>query len=261
MKPRMPTESQTADFKLKNENLKSKTFKFLAWSLLTSLILIVAPLRAQDEEEDDFTPRSGTPPAQRTGGASRTDSKAPSIILLAPRDAAGLTTREHPVVYWYLSAATDAAVEIGINDPTQLENPVLETSLKGPHKAGLHKLDLSKLAQDAPPDKPIKLEPGVKYELVVTVLASDQSGSENPSSTCVILRLPPKDVPAPAAEADAAKRAAFYAKQGIWFDYLDAMNAAIEASPKDEALTTKRATALAAQGLLWKPDGTITEKQ
>ena len=231
----------------------------MGFSLLISLLL-VAPLRAQDDEEDDFTPRSGTPPAQRTGGASRTESKAPAVILLAPRDTAGLTAREQPVIYWYLSADTDAAVEIGINDPTKLENPVLETTLKGPHKAGLHKLDLSKLAQDG---KPVRFEPGVKYELVVTALANDASGSENPSATCVILRLNPDDVPAPAPadEQDAAKRAAFYAKAGVWFDYLDALNAAIDANPKDESLTKKRAKALAAQGLICKPDGTITEKQ
>ena len=236
--------------------MKSEILKFVGCSLLASLVA-VAPLRAE-EEEDDFTPRSGTPPAQRTGGASRTESKAPSVILLAPRETAGLTSREQPVVYWYLSGDTDAAVEVGINDPTKLENPVLETTLKGPTKAGLHKLDLSKLAQDG---KPIKLEPGVKYELVVTVLANDLSGSENPSSTCVIVRLDAKDVPKEGAtEREPAKRAAFYAKQGIWFDYLDAMNAAIEASPKDEALTTKRAKALAAQGLMWKPDGTIIEE-
>ena len=244
----------------KIQNPKSKIptlLRLLSFAILLSPLLI-APLRAQDEEEDDFTPRSGTPPAQRTGGASRTESKAPSVILLAPKGIAGLTTRAQPVIYWYLSADTDAGVEIGINDPTKLENPVLETTLKGPTKSGLHKLDLSKLAQNG---KPIAFEPGVKYELVVTALASDQSGSENPSSTCVILRLDPKDVPPEArGDREPAKRAAHFAKEGIWFDYLDALNAAIDANPKDESLTKKRAKALAAQGLIWKPDGTITEK-
>jgi hypothetical protein len=236
--------------------MKSEIVKLIGCALLASLI-VVAPLHAQDDEDDDFTPRSGAPPAKRTGGASRTEGKI-TVVLLAPAESTGLTTRAAPVIYWHISGETDAPIEIGINDPTKLENPVLETGIKGPHKAGLHKLELSKLAQDG---KPVELQPGIKYELVVTAAVNEASGSENPSATCVVMRLDPKDAPKPGPDdRDPARQAAFFAKQGIWFDYLDALNAAIEANPKDDALIQKRAKALAAQGLLWKSDGTITEK-
>jgi hypothetical protein len=235
--------------------MRLQFLKCFGFWLLASLLLAV-PLRAQDDEEE-FTPRSSAPPAQRTGGASRTENDAPAILILAPADTLGLTTREQPVIYWYLSADTKDPIEVGINDPGNLEMPVLEITFKGATKAGLHKLDLSKVKHDG---KAVKLQPGVKYEVALTAAGNDTAGSENPSASCRILRVDPKDLPAAAAsEKDPAKRAAIFAREGIWFDYIDALNAAIDASPKDESLLQKRAKALGAQRLVWKNDGTITE--
>jgi hypothetical protein len=167
------------------------------------------------------------------------------------------TRREQPVVYWILAAPTDTAIELAINDPKNLAKPVLETTLKGPHKAGLHKLDLSAAKQDG---KPVKLAPGVKYDVVVEVATSANAASANPNATCKIMRLDPRETPPDAAtEKDKAKLASVYGKQGIWFDYIDTLNAAIEANPKDESLAERRAKALAAQRITWKPDGTVTE--
>src|SRR5262245_45491087 len=94
-------------------------------------------------EDDDFVPPAGALPASRTGGASRDASfKAGSatVSILAPADTIGLTTREKPVIYWYLSADTKDPIDIAINSAKNLGNPVVETTLKGPHKAGVHKL-------------------------------------------------------------------------------------------------------------------------
>jgi hypothetical protein len=240
----------------------TKQASWFGLGLLVSLLVWAPAIAQQAADEEEFTPRSSAPPAKRTGGASRGGSSAASaasVSFLAPANTVGYTTREQPVIYWHLTADTTRPIELAINDPKNLEKPVLETTLAGPHRAGLHKLDLSKLKQDG---KPVRLTAGVKYDLVAEVGAAEAGGaSENPTATCRILRLDPKDIPAAAArEKDKAKLAAVYAKEAIWFDYLDALNSAIEANPTDESLLQKRAKALAAQRLVMNPDGSITEQ-
>jgi hypothetical protein len=230
-------------------------------AVVCGLLVVAAPALVR-AEDDDFVPPAGSLPAQRTGGASRTQTKekdVPHVSLLAPADTLGLTTRAQPVIYWYLSDDSARTIAIAINDPRNLEKQVVETKVAGPLRRGVHKLDLSQLKQDG---KPVKLDPGVKYDVAIEVVVDASAASANPSATCRLQRVDPKNLPADVdKEADPAKRAAAYGKAGIWFDYLDAINAAIEANPKDDALLQKRAKALAAQRLEWKSNGTIAEKR
>lgn len=234
--------------------------RFLS-TLVAIIVLPAATTLAQQSDEEDFVPRSSAPPAVRTGGASRGASSAANaarVTIFAPADTVGLTTREQPVIYWNLSADTDKPIEIAINDPKNLEKPLLDTTLKGPTKAGLHKLDLGALKQDG---KPIKLAPDVKYDIVIEVSAASAGASSNPTATCKIMR-DSKGMPADAAaEKDKVKLASIYGKQGVWFDYIDALNAAIEAKPKDEKLVERRTKALASQRIAWSPDGKVTESR
>ena len=242
--------------------MRFEPLKWVRVSLLASLVAVVGPVTMAQEDDEDFVPRSGAPPASRTGGASRgasAEASAATVTIFAPADTVGLTTRAQPVLHWYLSADTDKPIELAINDPKKLDEPVLETTLKGPHKAGLHKLDLSKAKQGG---KPVKLEPGVKYDVVVEVATSTNGASANPNATCKIMRLDPKEVPAGlATEKDKAKLASAYGKQGVWFDYIDALNASIEATPQDESLIERRTKALATQRITWNADGTVTESR
>jgi hypothetical protein len=224
----------------------------LAFALLPS-----SPARGADD--DDFIPPSSSLPAQRTGGASRSGADV-KLSVLAPADSVGRTAREHPVIYWYISADTDKPIEISVNDMASKET-VADTELKGPTKAGVHKFDLAQATLDG---QKVKLKAGSSYEVIVTVINDDKAGSKDPTATCRIQRLDPKNADAPndaAKESDPAKRAAAYGKAGLWFDYLDALNEAIEKKPNDDALLQKRAKALAKQRLIWKPDGTITEER
>lgn len=229
---------------------------------LVALLLAIAPLAiAQDDDDDDadFTPRTGTPPAKRTGGASRHLGAAdlPRVSILAPAETLGLTGRERPVIYWHLSKATDAPIEVGINKG---RSTVLELTLEGKKKAGLHALDLRKLEQDG---EPVKLEFGVEYDVVVGLATDQRDPSKNSVATARIMRVDPQELP-DAAKAhddrdDAAKLAPVLAKEGLWFDYLDALNRALKTRAKNEGLQKKRAKLLSAEGLELKPDGTLVE--
>src|SRR5688500_13453958 len=73
---------------------------------------------AQDagDDEADFVPRAGAPPANRTGGGSRSCVTDPDLFIsvLAPESVAGLTARAQPTLYWYVSKPTSFPVEMGI---------------------------------------------------------------------------------------------------------------------------------------------------
>lgn len=241
--------------------MNAKPFELLRLFLI-ALLLTGAPLTAAENEDDEeeFTPRTGTPPAKRTGGASRHLGGAdlPRVSILAPAETLGLTGRERPVIYWHLSEATDLPIEIGINK--QDRSTVLELTLEGKKKAGLHALDLRKLEFEG---EPVKLDPGVGHEVAIAVVADEREASKNSTATARLMRVEPDALPEAAKTRDEgedpAKVASVYAKEGLWFDYLDALNRALEARPKDEALLKKRTKLLIAEGLELKPDGTLVE--
>lgn len=237
-------------------NVRMPSFKRVAFAA-GALVLLTSASLSYAADDDDFVPPSSSLPAQRTGGASRSGADV-KLSILAPADSVGTTSREQPVIYWYISGDTDKPIEISVND-TKSKETIADTELKGPTKAGVHKFDLSQATLDG---KKVQLKPDASYEVVVTVVNDDKAGSKNPTATCRIQVVAKKDAPPDAAkESDPAKRAAAYGKAGIWFDYLDSLNEAIAAKPNDEALLQKRAKALAKQRLIWKPDGTITEER
>jgi hypothetical protein len=244
--------------------MNAKLSESLRWFLLAVLLLVAgvpaaAAAGEDDEDEAEFVPRTGAPPARRTGGASRHDGDAgPRVSVLAPANAVGLTGRERPVIYWYLSEPTDAPVEIGINRKDK--SAVLELTLEGKREAGFHALDLGKLESDG---KPVALEPGVVYDVAIVVAADADNPSKNPSATARVMRVDPAELSEaarkPATAGDPAELASAYAKEGLWLDYVDALNRAVKAKPRDRALLDRRAKALAKEGLVLKPDGALTE--
>jgi hypothetical protein len=214
-----------------------------------------------DDDEEDYTPRTGTPPSKRTGGASRnpTAADAASVSILAPAALAGLTGCEQPVIYWSLSAATEKPVVIGVNHEDR--TPVLELTLEGKKEAGLHALDLGQVKFEG---EPVKLAPGTVYDVVITVAADARNGSKNPIATARVMRVDPAALPEPVRSRAgtpeaAAKLLPEYAKQGLWLDYLDALNRAIEKRPADEKLLGKRTRLLKGEGLVWQRDGSVVE--
>jgi hypothetical protein len=227
--------------------------------LLIALFLCAQASFAQSKKP--FKPRSGAPSGTPNSGAARgADPNSPkpvSIFLLAPNDTVGLTAREKPVFYFYLSNDTDHDVEFSIIDKANPEVTIIEKAkIPGPHKAGIHPIKLSEFKQDG---KSVALEAGVKYELAVQVVVSATQGSMNSHAECRVKRLEAKELPsaADAEKMSADKQAIFFRDEGVWFDYIDAINRAIEKKPKDAALLEDRAAALESQGITQKDDGTL----
>ena len=179
--------------------------------------------------------------ASRIGGGTRgPGEKLPSLSVLAP-DHTGLTVREQPELYWYISKASSSPVEITLSD-TEAIDPLLEVVIEPPISAGIHRTRLA--------DHNVRLKPGIPYEWFVTLLTD----SEDPSLEVVagsaiervVLSGARKQEVETALQKAAPKAGAWrvYASYGIWYDALATLSALIEKTPQDKALRQQRAALL-----------------
>jgi hypothetical protein len=197
-------------------------------------------------------------PASRGWGAARGQGDDLRVYVLAPADFIGVTSREQPTLYWYISGPTKRMIDIAITpvddrSAGRFPDPVLSLSLKGVEKPGLMALDLSKLK--GPGGKPVGLKPGVMYKWQVEVVASESEGARNPHAECMLKRVDaPPTVKSAATPADSA---AAYAEAGIWYDALADLNRAIAANPQDAALRDARRELLRQHKLVEDEQGNI----
>lgn len=218
-------------------------------------MLVLPPAVAQEDDDVEFVPRTGTPPARRVGAGTRApDGDKPlRAVALAPKQSLGYTLSEQPSVYFALSRATDKPIEIAVNDLDNAENPVAELTLPKGYLAGLLKVDLSKLK--GTDGKPVKLAEGRRYEVV---LASAENPNDNAVTQISRVKHDPGAGELPAKERFAAG-AAWYAKHGVWFDAIDSLNRGLEKKLDDAKLLKMRKKLLEGQGLKQADDGTVRE--
>ncbi len=163
------------------------------------------------------------------------------LYLLLPEEVA-LTTSAQPSLYWYLSQPVDHEINIDIvartDEPKKLFAPVVLDGSKI-HR-GIQRLDLKKLAA--------RLEPGVRYEWVVTIVVNPQKPAQNMFSSSSLWRIAPDEADEIIARIRAAKdprqKADIAAEEGIWIDAMDALSELIDWQPHDVALRQVRADLL-----------------
>lgn len=190
----------------------------------------------------DDLPLTGAPvgkPLERTGAGSRSDVPkpldGPEVFLIAP-ETTGATTREHPTLYWYLTANTDVDIDFTIAEVDaklgELAKPVLKKTFDGDHKAGLRSIQLD--------EKDVALKPGVQYRVTLMIhTSSPKDDSKDPYSSAFI-----ELVPRPKSLADHPE-ARDYADAGIWYDAIDALAKRIEKDPAAEKFRKQL------RGLIW----------
>lgn len=160
--------------------------------------------------------------------------------MLAP-DHSGLTVREQPSLYWVISNPTSLAVELTLTDPRAAE-PILETTIPGPIRAGLHRVRLE--------DYGVRLEPGVSYRWYVAVIPDVRRRSKDILAGGIIERVEPSaDLRDRLARVRPEELASVYAEAGLWYDALAVSSDLIERSPGEEGLRRQRAALLNQVGL------------
>lgn len=182
-------------------------------------------------------PPRGAPSARIGGGTRGIQFPVRQVVAVLAPDHPGLTTREQPSLYWYVSQPVATHWEItAIGDPPA--NPLLNLTIDGSGSAGVHKIDLARYG--------VRLQPGVEYRWNVSV----DIGPTQRSSSGRIQRV--------ALSPELAKRlegtpnsghAAVYAEEGIWYDAVAAISELIEQSPNDAGLRRQRASLLEQVGL------------
>ena len=181
---------------------------------LLALIMPVA-LLAADGNVPVYNPPKRGAPAGRVGGGTRGGRDVFVLSVLAP-DHSGFTTSEQPNLYWYISNATTLPIELTLMDPAGVQ-PILETRLAAPIKAGIQRVRLA--------DYNIRLAPGAAYRWFVAVVPDADRRSKDILAGGAIERVElADDLKAKLAQARRTKHPLSMPKLGIWYDALRAIS-------------------------------------
>ncbi len=175
----------------------------------------------------------------RTGGGTRGAANAPRLAVLAP-DHVGLTTRAQPTLAWYLSAATSQPIELTVIADDAVE-PLVVKQLTGPMQPGVHLVDL---AQEG-----VQLKEGTTYDwYVALVLDPKARDADVIAGGAIERRAPPTGLSAELAKGEPSYRV--LARNGIWYDAIADLSAAIAAAPDGApALRAERSALLEQVGV------------
>ncbi len=183
-----------------------------------------------------FVPPKRGAPTRRVGGAKRGEGESiPLLVTLAPEDT-GWTVRAQPTLYWYISVGSDVPVELTVVDPNEID-PVVKVRIPAPVKPGIWAFPLGEYGA--------QLEPGIEYEWYVALILNPQQRSKDIVSSATIRRV---ELPARLTALLGATRPEdhvyLYAKEGLWYEAIAAISAAISKRPAVSDLYELRATLL-----------------
>lgn len=188
-------------------------------------------------------PRRGAPRG-RVGGGSRgtgeTGETGVTLRALVP-DHVGLTVKEGPSLFWYLSEETPYPIELTVIE-CQAIHPRVEKRVNPPVYPGVNRIELT--------DYGVQLSPGVCYEWFVSIVSDPDHRSKDIIAGGAIERMNISE--ALRDKLSQAKRTEvphIYADAGFWYDSLSAISDLIDSSPDDQELKTLRASLLKQVGL------------
>lgn len=185
-------------------------------------------------------PLRGAPVGRVGGGTRGVGSEMPMLAALVPEHT-GLTFKEQPSLYWYLSKPSDYLVEFTLIDKQSIQ-PLLEKRIAAPVKAGVHCMHLA--------DHGTGLSKGKQYKWFVALVLDPEHRSKDIIAGGAIELIDfPKALQAKLARAEKEKIPNMYAEAGIWYDALTAISELIDAAPNDLILRRKRASLLKQVGL------------
>ena len=178
------------------------------------------------QQSEPYRPPLRGAPGRRVGGASRGTFKVaaplPTIELLAPSDHAGLSANPAPSLYFFASGPVAWPTRFTISAPGR-PAPVLEVAIPAPVAAGIYRVDLA--------DYRLRLLPGIVYTWSVSAILDPRIPARDiVASASLVLSPPDPTVAAALAVVPATRRAALYARTGLWYD---AVAAAVAAEPGD----------------------------
>jgi hypothetical protein len=176
-----------------------------------------------------FKPPSDDPQPEKTEGAasrqnlvcsqdsliqSKAIAERPKLTALVPQSNHGLTTAKRPTFWVYLpqTAARQAILSI----KTKGSSPHWQQSIDLTRTTGTIGI---KLANNAPP-----LEIGKNYQWALILICGDRPHPNDPVVAAEIERIDKSQIkPKMSTTVTGLEKAAWYARQGIWYDALNVL--------------------------------------
>jgi hypothetical protein len=203
--------------------------------------------RQPDEKGEKVTvlpvykpPLRGAPEGRLAGGSRSPEEDLPRLHFLAP-DHVGLTTKEQPVLYWFISEVRKYPLELSIVE-VGTHDPIAEVRLRPPKQPGIQVFRLAEYGS--------RLRTGVLYRCFVKMIADPAQPSRNLVSFGDIQRIEIPDTLVTILKTTPRTEHVFvYAREGLWYDALAAVSDAIGASPREKLFRKQRAALLLQAGL------------
>lgn len=216
------------------------------------LLLSTAPIMAQSSANPSATtdrtlrrvefvpPSDEKKPEERTaGGGSRQDgqclqdttsaalanspSSQSSLMLLVPPNNFGLTRAERPKLWIDLPETPARQVVLSIRESGTTHHSKTFIPITG--ESGM-------IALQPEPDSP-PLEVGKTYQWSVVLVCGEKPSPNDPAFETWVRRV---DSSEPINQGSALEQAAWYGKQGIWYDALNSLIEARRSQPHDREL-------------------------
>jgi len=185
-------------------------------------------------------PLRGAPGGRVGGGTRGIGDELITLFLLAPNHV-GLTAKEQPTLYWYLSKPTNLPIEVTIIED-QAIYPLLEKQISVPIQPGINRIRLA--------DYGISLSPGEQYRWFIAAIPAADRRSKDIIAGGFIERIEVSEsLRVRLFQADQLNIPHLYAESGIWYDTIMAISELIEANPNDMNLRKQRAALLEQVGL------------
>jgi len=215
--------------------------KPMVWTSIVLLALCLPiVVQAADVNVPKYNPPQRGAPGGRVGGGTRGGTNVFVLSVLAP-DHSGFTTNEQPSLYWYISNPTALPIELTVMDPQGVQ-PILETKLPAPTKAGIQRVRLA--------DYNIRLAPGAAYRWFVAVVPDADRRSKDILAGGAIKRIEAsEELKAKLANSKTNDTPFVYAEAGLWYDALRSISDLIEAEPQNQELKNQRVALLSQIGL------------
>jgi hypothetical protein len=161
------------------------------------------------------------------------------IVPLAP-DHIGLTIRDQPILYWYLSTTLAEPVDVTISvlgEPRSM----FEVRLVPPLEPGIYAVNLR--------DFGVRLAPKLEYVWALTV--KGYPGGKEFIATGAMLKVPvPDELESELLRAKKRDIPRLLAQHGMWYDSMTSISELLAESPTDRVLLDQRASLLEQIGLM-----------
>ncbi|NRA07765.1 MAG: DUF928 domain-containing protein [Myxococcales bacterium] len=192
-----------------------------------------ANVRAENEAPIVWTPPVDGSPRVRVAGGVRGATALPTPMALVPEHVA-LTTRHAPSLFWHIDAGVPEGTRLFFTLVEEEEGlPLVEVELAPPAKAGIQRVLLA--------DHSIELDSEITYQWSISLVPDIQHRSADVVATGYIQRVAQPEAGYPSAQA--------YAAAGLWYDALETLSDAVDASPEADGPRAQRRSLLRQAGL------------